>query len=179
MTNERQGPKSSDDGSDGWTVTTSFRHLSSAIQDFRSHVDTRFTDADKRYEQRFAAQQEAMKSALAAQQEAVKSALSAAALATDKAEQNLQQWRIASNEWREAMNDRERKFMDKDAAAKDVKQLEDKINDLRASRDRDEGSNKGAGALWGWIFGALGLIAALILAMASLVTVYVSLKGGH
>jgi hypothetical protein len=51
------------------------------------------------YEQRFAAQQRAIAMALAAQKEA-----------TLLAEANAERWRMSANEWRGAMNDRERNF---------------------------------------------------------------------
>jgi hypothetical protein len=47
----------------------------------------------------------------AAQEKAVNAALTAAALAVNKAEQNVQKWQDAANEWRGAMSDRDRQFV--------------------------------------------------------------------
>ncbi len=122
-------------------------HMEKLIADFRAHVDVRFNEADKRYEQRFAAQQEAMRSALAA-----------ANTASDKEETNAALWRSSANEWREAMNDRERQFLPRAEAAQIVKAIEERIADLKEYRDKSEGQGQGIGAVWAWVVAALGVL---------------------
>ena len=142
-------PEDKKPDANSWTVSTALHHLQELIREFRSHVDVRFNEADKRYEQRFVAQQEAMELAR-----------KAAAAATDKAEFNSDKWRQSANEWREAMNDRERKFLPRDEAMKDVRALEDKINDLKASRSNLEGKSYTANMFWGYLSAAAGIIVA-------------------
>ena len=97
----------------GWTVETLRHHILSLID---AH--------DRRYEERFAARDKAVTEALAAAEKAVNAALSAsdkavnaAMAATDKAtvvaEINDEKWRKNANEWRGAMDDRERNFLSK------------------------------------------------------------------
>lgn len=133
-------------------------------------------DADRRYEQRFVAQEKA-----------VEAALEASALATSKAEQDNQRWRDAANEWRDAMNDREVRFMPRNEAAAELgnfaKQLEEhvkaraflidslqkQISELQTWRASTEGKSTGLSAGWGYLVGAIGLAAtviAIILALA-------------
>lgn len=59
-------------------------------------------EADRRYEQRFELQDKAVTAALAAAKEAV-------SIAAD----NADKWRANANEWRTAMDDRERQFLSK------------------------------------------------------------------
>jgi hypothetical protein len=127
------------DKHDDWTVRTAMEHLEAVIQ-----------EADRRYEQRFAAQQDAMRSALAS-----------ATLAAEKAEANGEKWRASANEWREAMNDRERQFLPRTEAAQIVKGLEDKITSLAQSRDESKGRSMGANALYGYMVGVIGALAAV------------------
>ena len=59
-------------------------------------------EADRRYEQRFELQDKAVTAALSAAKEAV-------SIAAD----NADKWRANANEWRTAMDDRERQFLSK------------------------------------------------------------------
>lgn len=52
----------------------------------------------------------------AAQKEAVEAALKSAQLAVDKAEAINIAWRANANEWRTAMNDKDKNFLTKDVA---------------------------------------------------------------
>jgi len=65
----------------------------------REYVDRRFADNDA-----------TIKAALASQEKAVDAALAAQEKAVQVAEQNAERWRMSANEWRAAMNDRERQF---------------------------------------------------------------------
>lgn len=66
----------------------------------KEYLEALINEADKRYEQRFVAQEKATAAALAAADKA--NALS---------EANAEKWRTNANEWRQAMNDRERNFL--------------------------------------------------------------------
>jgi hypothetical protein len=65
---------------------------------------------DRRYLELRDAQEKAVVAALAAQEKAVNAALAAAEKAVAVAETNAEKWRMNANEWRAAMNDRERQF---------------------------------------------------------------------
>lgn len=65
----------------------------------KEHFHAVLEERGRQYEQRFQAQQEAVSAALAAAKEAVSTA-----------EAHAEKWRLAANEWRGAMSDRERQF---------------------------------------------------------------------
>lgn len=115
-------------------------------------------DSGKFIEQRFMDQEKAVAAALAAQEKAVAAALAAAALAVDKAEENAEKWRNASNEWRGAMTDRERDFMRSDQAAVEFSNMRKTMDELKEGR----GVGKGLNAAWGYLIGAVGLIATVV-----------------
>lgn len=89
----------------GWTVAT-----------LKTYVDQRLTDIDK-----------AVQAALAAAEKAVGAALAAAQRAVEAAEANAKAWREGANEWRGAMNDRERSF----ATVKDMEVLKQRLDEVR------------------------------------------------
>lgn len=124
----------------GWTVDTLKLHLEGIIK-----------AGDERYEQRFKGQEQAVKDALAAQEKAVNAALVAAEKAVLVAETNASEWRKGANEWRQAMTDREVKFV----GTNEFSLLKERI-------DRAEGGGKGMKDLWGWIIaGVMAIIAAI------------------
>lgn len=92
----------SDDSHQDWTAKLALEHALALLE-----------ANDKRYEERFAAQEKAVKDALAAQEKAVNAALAASEKAVSVAETNAERWRAGANEWRAAMNDRERNFLSK------------------------------------------------------------------
>ena len=132
----------------GWTIDV-----------LKSHVDRLLTELDRRYDQRFAAQEQAVDKALASIEKA-----------TDKAERDIERWRAASNEWRNAMDDRESKFVQYetfDARTKGITDatqarlvgiehqitaLDSKIDDLTRSRDLAAGRQAAQVAGIGLIF---------------------------
>jgi hypothetical protein len=65
----------------------------------RDHMTALIDERGRQYDQRFQAQEKAVVAALAAAKEAV-----------TVAEVNAEKWRESANEWRGAMNDRERQF---------------------------------------------------------------------
>jgi len=70
--------------------------------DLKTYFEALLAEQDKRYEQRFLAQQEAMDAAFASSEKAIA-----------VAEANSEKWRANANEWRKAMDDRERNFLSK------------------------------------------------------------------
>lgn len=77
----------------------------------REHFAELLAANDRRYSELRDAQQKAIADALAAQEKAVAAALAAAEKAVSVAEANAEKWRINANEWRGAMDDRERNFL--------------------------------------------------------------------
>lgn len=138
----------------GWSIDT-----------LRSHIEQMFVEQDKRYEQRFVAQENA-----------VEKALESIGKATDKSERDIERWRAASNEWRNAMDDREAKFVQYetfDARTKgmtdqyqarlsgidhQLSALDSKIDDLTRSRDLAAGRQAAQVAIIGLIFATITIV---------------------
>jgi hypothetical protein len=76
--------------------------------------------------------------------QAVQAALAAAEKAVIVAEVNAKQWRDSANEWRMAMDDRERRFAQKDQVDIATNNLQAQIDDLKKSRDTTGGGNAAA-----------------------------------
>ncbi len=96
------------------------------------------------------------------QEKAVRSALDAADKAVGKAEEQTRQWQQASNEWRGAMNDRERLFLPRPEYEVQQKGLVDRVG-LLETQVRDASSRKlGMGELWGYLLGAAGVGLAVV-----------------
>lgn len=124
----------------GWTVETAMEHLEGSIASLGKRMDDRF----------------------AAQEKAIETATKAATASAEKEAGNAEKWRAASNEWREAMNDRENRFVSKDELNPKLKNLEDKIDQLRESRDKQVGWGSGVSSAWGYLIGAILLAGALV-----------------
>lgn len=132
------------------------------------YFDRLIHETDRRYEERFEGQEKAVAAALAAQEKAVAAALAAAALAVDKAEANSEKWRANANEWRAAMNDRETAFPSKLEIDAKLNAIDKQIADLKKSRDSSEGRIGGVSASWGYLIGAIGLVATVIAIVTAL-----------
>jgi hypothetical protein len=78
---------------------------------------------------------EALRAADAA---AISAALMAAEKAVNVAEINAERWRNSANEWRAAMDDRERRFAQRDAMESADKNLQSQIDDLKPSRQSQQ-----------------------------------------
>jgi hypothetical protein len=147
-----------EDNVPGWTVDT-----------LRAHILALLAERDLRYEQRFDAQERAGELALAAQAEATK-----------VQEITAQRWRDQANEWREAMNDRERMFMPRHEAERIVNTnterigtmaatisaridvVADQIDKLEKRQDLREGRSAGLNAGWTYLGGAIAVAAAAV-----------------
>lgn len=96
-------------------------------------TDKAFSAQEKAVDAAFAAQEKAVGAALVAQEKAVQAALTAATTATNKAEINYTEWRQSANEWRAAMDDRERKFIPRDEYTAAHIALDDKVVTMNKS----------------------------------------------
>jgi len=124
-----------------WTVDTLKDHLIALISETEKRLKEADRAADLRNDQRFDAQQEAVKDALTAQKEATAAALASSEKAVMVAEVNAEKWRASANEWRGAMNDRERTLMPRPEAEAMYKSNAEKIDALQARMDRNEGKS--------------------------------------
>jgi len=131
-----------DDRRSSWTVDT-----------LKDHYDQRFND-----------QEQAVKSALTAQKEAVAAALAASEKAVAVAETNAEKWRQSANEWRGAMNDRERNLMPRTEAENASKANAEKINALGTRIDKSEGRTSGLLTIFA-ILSSLGVLVAIFMAI--------------
>ncbi len=141
------------------------RRLRMLIDEHARHVDEMAAERDLRYQQRFEAAERA-----------VKAALEAADKAVGKAEITADKWRENANEWRGAMNDRERSLMPRSEAEtlvsslrKETEQqiaaLSDKIALLLSSMHESEGRNESHVQLWALLLG----VGTLLMAGAAIV----------
>ena len=104
------------------------------IDTLREHIIALLVEMDLRNQQRFEAAEKA------------------SSIALDES----QRWHDAANEWRGAMNDRERMLMPRSEAEQRLSALAEKVDDLKGS------SRAGAAALWGYLVGAIGVVAAVV-----------------
>ncbi len=111
---------------------------------------------DRRYGADSEASKQAVKDALVAQEKAVNAALAAADKAVTAAEVNAEKWRGQANEWRGAMNDRERDLMPRLEAQQRFTSIEEKIDALRGS------SGAGRRELFGWVVAGAAVIFAVL-----------------
>jgi len=172
----------------GWTVDTLREHFDALNDESRQAFEsadkaiieafkTADAAAELRNEQRFTAQQQAVKDALIAQEKAVSAALVAAEKAVLVAETNAEKWRLAANEWRGAMNDRERTLMPRSEAeqrlqaisesnAQGLKASAEKIDALAAAVEKSAGRREG-----------LMIVFAVIAAIATIISVVMAIRG--
>ncbi|MDP9144500.1 MAG: hypothetical protein M3N43_07365 [Actinomycetota bacterium] len=126
-------------------------HISGKLEDFKSHMgDLRTAD------------QLALQAALAAAEKAVDKALASAEKSSDKYEADVERWRLANNEWRAAMIDRESRFVTEDAFDARLNgintrfdQTDKKLDDLTRSRDLNQGRQMAVTAFIGLAFAAI------------------------
>lgn len=128
----------------------------------KEHVLSMISLNDKRYEERFIGQVQAVKDALAAQEKAVNAALVAAEKAVLVAETNASEWRKGANEWRQAMTDREIKFV----SAAEFSLLKERIDHFEGSEigkarmaDTRQASNSNVIGIVSVVAGVIGAIA--------------------
>ena len=125
------------------------QHQHEALEKFildllEKYIRTVMDERDRRYEQRFSAQEEA-----------TRAAFRAADGALTKAETVMIRDKDQANEWREAMNDREKTFMPRAEYQAEHRALSDRITLLTGTRQ------SGFNAAWGYLLGVLGLAVAV------------------
>ena len=94
-----------------WTVETLRLHILSLMEAHDRRYEERFASRDKAVTEALAAAEKAVNAALSAADKAVAAAMAATSKATTIAETNDEKWRANANEWRKAMDDRERNFL--------------------------------------------------------------------
>lgn len=99
---------------------------------------------------------------LAEKDKAINIALAAAKEAVLVAESNAEKWRSNANEWRGAMSDREKTFVSRAEFDAYRGSVEKALSVEKERGDVNQGRGLGAGALWGYIVGAIGLAVTVI-----------------
>lgn len=152
--------------SEEWSSDHLYIHLSGKIEDLKASLgDLRSADA-KAIDAALAAQEKAVATALvaaekavitalASAEKAVSAALAAQEKATDKYEREVERWRANSNEWRSAMDDRERAFLSIDAYNAAHTPLMEDIADLKKTRDQNQGRQMAMTVFMGVAFAIL------------------------
>jgi len=95
-------------------------------------------------------------------EKAVKAALAAAETAVNKAEYNSEKWRDSANEWRQAMDDREVKFLPRTEYASAHQALIERMGAMEIRITKNEGTGQGLKQGWGYLVAAAGFMLALI-----------------
>lgn len=105
----------------------------------KEHLEALLRESDKRYDQRFAAQE------------------SATQYAQEK-----------SNEFRGSLEDVGKNQMPRTEAEAAYRSISEKVDALQARIDRTEGRGGGLQAGWGYLVGAMGLIATIVMLFVTL-----------
>lgn len=149
-----------------WPPDILYVHMAAKVEDLKAHLgDLRTSDllalqaafvaAEKAVDTALVAQEKAVNAALAAQEKAVSAALAAQEKATDKYEREVKEWRMASNEWRDAMDDRESRFVQTDTFDARLLGIDGRLADLTRSRDLAVGRQAAQTAIIGVVFAAI------------------------
>lgn len=107
-----------------WPPDLLYVHLMGKLEEFKSHMGDLRT-ADKA----------AAEAALVSAKEALAAALAAADRASSKYEADVERWRIANNEWRATLTEREVKFLLIDTFSAQMAGVNQAITELRSFRD--------------------------------------------
>jgi hypothetical protein len=113
-------------------------------------------------DERFGAQEKAVGAALAAAEKAVAAALAAADRAVAKAEAASERRFDSVNEFRAALDDNARRLLPRAEAEARLKGMEEKLDLLTARVNAREERGRGAGEMWGFIVGGVGVLIAII-----------------
>jgi hypothetical protein len=123
-----------------------------------------------------AADGKAVDAALAASQKAVDTAMASQEKATGVQEITAQRWREQANEWRGAMDDRDRKAAEAlqryaqraevdlmlSAVDEKIRLIRDEMKAIQAALAATAGRSAGVSAAWGWLVGAIGIAGAIV-----------------
>lgn len=93
---------------------------------------------------------------------ALSAALSTAKEAVAVAEKNAEKWRDNANEWRGAMNDKDKFLMQRAEFATFKEGYEKAIDELKTRSDKGEGKSEGYAKFLGWIIAAIAIAGFII-----------------
>jgi hypothetical protein len=123
-----------------WTIDSVLVHLNRVL-----------AEMDQRFEQRFEGQQRATDAALTSAKEAVLKAETAA-------ERRFE----GVNEFRATLADQAATLMPRAETEQRLRALTDRINDLALIVSQMQGHDTGVSAAWGYLAGAVGVVAAVV-----------------
>ena len=123
-----------------------------------AHVNALFNASEKLTEARFGGQEKAVAAALAAAEKAVNAALAAQEKAVALAERNAEKWRESANEWRDAMDDRETRFVKVGEYSLALLQ----IKEIKEALALSSGRGQGWAAGWQLLLGLAALLAVAV-----------------
>lgn len=130
----------------GWTLDTLREHFQRQHEDLRSMLDERYRTQTDAVRAAFAAQETAVNAALLSQEKAVVKA----EVAADKRFDLLNELRIGV------------------ATREQIDALDKRVDDINDRINRTEGRTSGLSAGWGYLVGAVGLAATVILLVITL-----------
>ena len=138
-------------GTTNWSVETLYVHFTTLLQEQKEHYEDLLAAAEAKNQQQFRDAKEAIQIAQIASQSAI-----------NKSEANDSKWRDNSNEWRQAMDDREVKFMPRMEYSSAHQSLIDRISMLENRVTKYESTGMGLKQGWGFLVGAAGLVLVLL-----------------
>lgn len=138
------------------------RRVTAVLAEMDLRNQQRYDSQTKAVDSAFIAQQTAMQAALAAADRAVTTAMLAAEKAVSKAEAAAEKRFDSVNEFRAAYQDIIGAQMPRAEAEQRLSALSEKIDDLKSVTATAGGRTAGAGALWGYLAGAVGVMVALV-----------------
>lgn len=141
-----------------WSISTIKQHYDSILSDMQASNDRRFAASEKAVDVALLAAEKAVTTAFASQKEAVAQALVNQKEAVGVAERNAEKWRDNANEWRSAMNDREKNFMQRAEFLAYKESTEKAILMEKERNDKREGKSAGYAQFVGWIVAGLTVI---------------------
>jgi CHASE3 domain sensor protein len=142
------------DERNGRTHDPTFRELVVELDGLRALLDER----DRRYSERDAANKAAVAAALASSEKA-----------GEKVEAALKEYKVASNEWRDTVNDFVRRMPSRQEVDQAIKTLTERISDLRETQSARVGTQTGTLAVWGYVITILVTASAVVLAIIAVV----------
>jgi hypothetical protein len=131
-------------------------------QEVLEFINGQFRERDLRAQQRFEASEKALAAAMLAAEKAINAALTSAAQAVQKAEVASENRFAAVNEFRSQLADQTSTFIPRIEANAKLESISEKLDALSSRLDRSEGSGYGKNALWGYLIGAIGAVAAIV-----------------
>ncbi len=131
------------------------------LRELQAESDKHFTglqaETDKRYTERFDSQKRELASAL-----------EAANKATMKEEANSEKWRMNANEWRGAMNDREKELMPRTLAEQQNTNVTKELASLAVRMERNEARGAGMHSSWLIMVAVIGILIGIATAAAAI-----------